>query len=977
MFVRRHGVAAMAGAISVVCSALTRAQSVNFNVPLYSAIDKPSRPFFRAPSLQVAADGSLLAFCEARQTIDDPGRGSGLIDIVMKKSVDGGQTWSPLRTLYANSTNDYVGANPVLDRTNNTVFLHFEETPNLFLNNGQVVSTGYGSNTFHHYVMQSGDNAQTWSAPQVITPQVKAINWDIFGLGPATGLQLKWQTNPARNGRLIIPAARSDVATAANLAVYNDAHGAVAAWQRGAEATSAQTTEVDLVELTNGNLLMNARADNGGPRQQYLSSDGGQTWGAAQAVDVPVTPIDSSLIRYSAKRDGGDRDRLLFSAPLGEPMGGSSGSNYNDRYNIGIWTSYDEGKTYINPKQISGGWAGYSALQKLPDGSVGMMYESSFSYVDADIRYANYSLPFIEGQAHQAQLTHYEGFGNKIVPLRGGVGWSGGWSGTATVVPTGQLTYSGFKFPTEQGRADLLNGQSIQRKLATDIDLNSNSTTYLSLLISNQYDTSPNTGNDFFSLELQNAAGAAEATIGVSSTEQFLVSGLGSSASTAAGSLTRNGTYFLVAKIVSQDSQSGGNVDRIFLKVFQSGFDAIPADDGQVGWTLAGGTDENSAALIDRIAMFSGTEVKWSIDELRIGTTFSSVASNAVATVSTWALNGSGDWNAAANWTGGVPNAAGSTVLLGGIITLPQTIYTNAAVTVGTLRFDNSSSYMVTGQGSLTLAVTSGAALVDVVRGSHKINLPLFFASDTTVTVASGATLTLANPVTIRANKTVTAAGVLQVQAPLKLEAGASLVLNGPMFTLLGAPTVGAGAEVDAKRTTLSIDYRETGPVADTIKSQLISGYNNGAWNGEGINTSAATAATGLGWKDDADNQRILVKYTYYGDANLDGQVNITDLAALATGWQTSGVWVNGDFNYNGFIDITDLAALATNWQAGAGNPLGPSLDQALESVGLSGSTVPEPALGAPLAMGLLPLRRRTSIAARRCKRQPYSPRTA
>ena len=157
----------------------------------------------------------------------------------------------------------------------------------------------------------------------------------------------------------------------------------------------------------------------------------------------------------------------------------------------------------------------------------------------------------------------------------------------------------------------------------------------------------------------------------------------------------------------------------------------------------------------------------------------------------------------------------------------------------------------------------------------------------------------------------------------------------------------------------------------------MISGYNNGAWNGEGINTSAATAATGLGWKDDADNQRILVKYTYYGDANLDGQVNITDLAALATGWQTSGVWVNGDFNYNGFIDITDLAALATNWQAGAGNPLGPSLDQALESVGLSGSTVPEPALGAPLAMGLLPLRRRTSIAARRCKRQPYSPRTA
>jgi hypothetical protein len=93
-----------------------------------------------------------------------------------------------------------------------------------------------------------------------------------------------------------------------------------------------------------------------------------------------------------------------------------------------------------------------------------------------------------------------------------------------------------------------------------------------------------------------------------------------------------------------------------------------------------------------------------------------------------------------------------------------------------------------------------------------------------------------------------------------------------------------------------------------------------------------------------ATSLTLLAGALFPGDANLDGQVDVTDLGALATNWQTAAPWTGGDFNYDGFVDVTDLGALATNWQAGVGSPLAPSrLEDALAAMGLTGVTVPEP----------------------------------
>jgi hypothetical protein len=113
------------------------------------------------------------------------------------------------------------------------------------------------------------------------------------------------------------------------------------------------------------------------------------------------------------------------------------------------------------------------------------------------------------------------------------------------------------------------------------------------------------------------------------------------------------------------------------------------------------------------------------------------------------------------------------------------------------------------------------------------------------------------------------------------------------------------------------------------------------------------------------DSTSILVKYTYAGDANLDGVVDSSDLAALAMAWQQAAFWTSGDFNYDHVVNVDDLDLLAANWLAGVGNPLSsPSLGQALADLGLA---VPE-----PTSTSVLMLLGVAGISGRRRSRLPH-----
>jgi hypothetical protein len=340
--------------------------------------------------------------------------------------------------------------------------------------------------------------------------------------------------------------------------------------------------------------------------------------------------------------------------------------------------------------------------------------------------------------------------------------------------------------------------------------------------------------------------------------------------------------------------------------------------------------------------------------------------------VSNWSYNGSDEWGNTNDWsTTYAPNAVDAKVVFGSSITAARTVFTDVPITLGSLKFDNAASYQLTGQGSLTIQTSSGNGTITAVQGSHKINLPLAFASDANISVSNGATLTLANPVTVNAGKTLTISGNLIVQTPLTVQAGGAVVL-APLaeVTLSEVPGLAAGAKLDLGSGSAVIRYSNDDATLAAIQSRIAEAYAGGRWSGGGITSSQArsiagdgsTHPTGLGFADNAllrrtsfagqavDEASILISYAYAGDCNIDGAVDSLDFNLLAANFGEQGKsWIDGDVNYDGAVDSVDFNLLATNFGLALGTE---AFDPAL---------VPEPtALTiAGLAMAVTGMRRR------------------
>ncbi len=303
---------------------------------------------FRIPALIVSQKGTLLAFCEGRKT----GRGDhGDLDLVLKRSSDGGKTWGPLELVYEQGGGQKITIGnpcPVVDRDTGVIWLPFCR------DNHDVLMTS------------SRDDGRTWAKPTLITKDVKEANWGWYATGPGNGIQL---TLGPHKGRLVIPcdhrvADRGDLKfSGRSHVIYSDDHGK--SWKLGG-ATDFGMNECALVELKDGMLMLNMRSYRGkGRRGIATSSDGGLTW--SQPIDDPtlIEPVcQASFIRYSWP-DSGSKSHLLFSNP----------ASTTGRDHLTIRLSEDEGQTWPVSKLLYAGSAAYSSLAALPEGHIGILFE--------------------------------------------------------------------------------------------------------------------------------------------------------------------------------------------------------------------------------------------------------------------------------------------------------------------------------------------------------------------------------------------------------------------------------------------------------------------------------------------------------------------------------------------------------------------------------------------------------------------------
>ncbi len=316
---------------------------------------------YRIPALVQANDSSIIAFAEARHDgVDDLGD----IDIVARRSTDGGHTWGETIVVWDDENGDACqNPCPVVDRETGRILLL--GTWNKKTDSEEAIHARESDDTRRVFILYSDDNGLTWSEPREITSSVKLDEWTWYATGPCHAIQLR---SEAHRGRIVVPCNHGEYGNwTVSHVIYSDDGGET--WNIGGSAGSGN--ECTVAELSNGDIMLNMRgqeSDNG-LRKVAVSHDGGLTFDEPYYDETLEEPMcQASLVNYS--RVGALTDTLLFSNP----------ARKDKRKSLTIKRSNDGGKTWTwdfsSKVTMVGNYAGYSDLLVLPEGDVAILYET-------------------------------------------------------------------------------------------------------------------------------------------------------------------------------------------------------------------------------------------------------------------------------------------------------------------------------------------------------------------------------------------------------------------------------------------------------------------------------------------------------------------------------------------------------------------------------------------------------------------------
>jgi len=297
---------------------------------------------YRIPALLSVGQGRVIAVCEGRR---DSLADDGDIDLVIKKSLDAGRTWSEVEVLLEGEGE--TAGNPCL----------------IFDSEGPTIWLAFCRNNRQVFVMKSTDSGDSWSTPVDITDQVLPPGWTYIGTGPGHGIRMK-------NGRLIAPCwvgddARMHGEVQASFVFYSDDAGE--SWQHGSVLDKDLCDECEVVELVSGSLYMNARSRHRKKQRAFsTSNDGGETWATVQhAPELPELSCQGSII--SLRDPGSPRQNvILLAAP----------ANTEKRSHLTMNISRDGGQTWPVSRLICEGAAAYSDLAVTSNSEILCLYES-------------------------------------------------------------------------------------------------------------------------------------------------------------------------------------------------------------------------------------------------------------------------------------------------------------------------------------------------------------------------------------------------------------------------------------------------------------------------------------------------------------------------------------------------------------------------------------------------------------------------
>ena len=341
---------------------------------------------YRIPGLITTNAGTLIAVYDNRYNGSKDLQED--IDIGMSRTTDGGQTWEPMKVII--DMGEYGGRSQKLNGTGDPCILYDHITNTIWV--AALWMSGSGPDqmlwweskpgmspeeTGQFVLVKSTDDGVTWSAPYTITGQIKDPAWQLLLQGPGRGITMK-------DGTLVFPAQfKADIGekaidggryTCHSTIVYSRDAGNT--WHIGTGAKT-NTTEAQVVELSDGSLMLNMRDDSNrkditetNGRAVSTTSDLGATWVTHSSSNhsLPEPNCMASIISADLMVSGKMKKVLFFSNP----------DNKTTRSDMTIKASLDEGVTWPAGYSVllnhDEGY-GYSCLTMVDENTVAILYE--------------------------------------------------------------------------------------------------------------------------------------------------------------------------------------------------------------------------------------------------------------------------------------------------------------------------------------------------------------------------------------------------------------------------------------------------------------------------------------------------------------------------------------------------------------------------------------------------------------------------
>lgn len=317
---------------------------------------------FRIPGMIRTAKGTLIAVFDARYNSE--GDLCADIDVVAVTSKDGGKTWTQ-PTVAMDSGEGAANGNGdpcIVQSAKGKIWLqslvcHFSGGASI----GKS-QTGFAENSTGQWEFVTSDNeGKSWSKKHInVTKDVKKEDWNLVLAGPGCGIVTKegvivlpaqwWRTGGKRESHSTI--------------VYSKDNGRK--WSVGEGVIPGATSECQVVELSDGSLMLNCRNEQrSGKRIVYITKDFGATWEPHETNNAALQEptCQASIVRLDVPGKG---EMLFFSNP-------KSGS----RDHMTIRYSTDDGKTWSDGYEYeSRRGMGYSCLALADDKALGVVYET-------------------------------------------------------------------------------------------------------------------------------------------------------------------------------------------------------------------------------------------------------------------------------------------------------------------------------------------------------------------------------------------------------------------------------------------------------------------------------------------------------------------------------------------------------------------------------------------------------------------------